>query len=35
MTHDMWHTVGSEHSLKILAPQLLQLGIDSVFDILN
>ena len=31
----MWHMVGGEHSLKILAPQLLQFGIDSVLKILN
>ena len=24
VTHEMWHVVGREHSLKILAPQLLR-----------
>ena len=27
--------LGGEHSLKMLAPQLLRLGIDSVLKILN
>ena len=31
----MWHMVGDEHSLKVLAPQLLRFGIDSVLKILN
>ena len=35
MTHDMWHMVGGEHSLKISAPQLLLFEIDSVLKILN
>ena len=33
--HDMWHKVGGEHSLKISAPKLLRVGIDSVLKILN
>ena len=35
VTHDMWHMVGGKHSLKILAPQLLRFGIDSVLKVLN
>ena len=35
MICDMWHIVEGENSLKILAPQFLQFGIDSVLKILN
>ena len=35
VTFDMWHMVGDEHLLKILIPQLLRFGIDSVLKILN
>ena len=35
MTYDMWHMVGGEHSLNMLAPQFLRFGIDSVLKILN
>ena len=35
VTHDMRHMMGGEHSLKILAPQLLRFGIDSVMKVLN
>ena len=34
-THDMWHMVEGEHSLKISASQLLRFGIDSALKILN
>ena len=33
VTHDVWHMVGSEHSFKISALQLLRFGIDSVLKI--
>ena len=33
MTHDMWHVIGGEHSLKISAPQLLRGEKDSVLKI--
>ena len=35
LTTDMWHIVGGERSLKILAPKLLQFGIDSFLKIQN
>ena len=31
----MWHMVGGKHSLKVSAPQLLCIMIDSVLNILN
>ena len=31
----MWHMMGGEHFLKMSAPQLLGLGIESVLMILN
>ena len=33
LTRDMWHMVGGDISLKILAPQLLRFGIDSILNI--
>ena len=33
VTYDMWHMMGGEHSLKMSAPQLIRLGIDSVLKI--
>ena len=33
MTHDMWHMLEDEHSLKISAPQLLWFGTDSALNI--
>ena len=35
MTYDTWHIVWDEHYLKILAPQLFQFGIDSVWKIFD
>ena len=35
MKRDLGHMVGGEHFLKILGPQLLWFGIDSVLKILN
>ena len=35
MTCDMWHRVGGERSLNILASQLLQFGINSALKILK
>ena len=35
VTHDMWHIVGGEYSLKMSATQLLRSGMDSVLMIMN
>ena len=35
VTHDMWHMVEGENSLKIPAPQFLRFELDSVWKILN
>ena len=35
VSRTMWRMVRGEHSLKISAPQLLQIGIKSVLKILN
>ena len=33
VTHDMWHVVGGEHSLKISAPKLLLFVIYDIMKI--
>ena len=35
VTHDMWHIVGDEHSLKMSVTKFLQFGMNSVLQILN